>query len=136
MTDVAHDIILFDGVCNLCSASVQFIIKQDKYAQYKFASLQSEFAKNLLAAFGVKVAEVPQSILLVRGARLYSESSAALHIAQKLDGGYKLLPVFLIVPQCIRDFVYRWIARNRYKWFGKKDACMVATKALKDRFLD
>lgn len=103
---------------------------------YRFASLQSDFSKNLPGGFQIKIAGPPQSILLLRDDKIYSQSSAVLRIAQKLDGGWKLLSVFLIIPKFISDFVYRFVARNRYKWYGKRDACMIPTEELRERFLD
>ncbi|ANI89205.1 thiol-disulfide oxidoreductase [Arachidicoccus ginsenosidimutans] len=136
MNRLSYDIVLFDGVCNLCNGAVQFIIRHDKRNVYKFASLQSGFAKEFLTKHDIKIAEPPQSILLIRDDKIYKESSAALHIAQKLNGAWRLLSAFLIVPKFIRDSVYRFIARNRYKWFGKRESCMIPTKELRERFLD
>lgn len=134
--ETQYDIIFFDGVCNLCNGAVRFIINHDKNNVYRFASLQSDFANNLLNEYGVKITEPPQSILLLRNGKIYSESTAALRIAQKLGGGWKLLSIFLIIPKFISDALYRFVARNRYKWFGKRDTCMIPTPELKERFLD
>lgn len=134
--ETQYDIIFFDGICNLCNGAVQFIIRHDKRKTYRFASLQSEFAQKLLNKFRIKITEPPQSILLMRNGKTYGESTAALRIAQKLGGGWKLLSIFLIIPKFISDALYRFVARNRYKWFGKRDTCMIPTPELKERFLD
>ncbi len=133
-------IILFDGVCNLCNASVQFIIERDPTAIFQFASLQSEagqaiLAKNALNAALNNDASAEDSVILVENGHIYDRSTAALRIARRLSGGIKFLYVFILIPRPIRDFVYKIIAKNRYRWFGKQDACWMPTKELKARFL-
>lgn len=128
-------IILFDGVCNLCNGAINFIIKHDPSAQFKFASLQGETGQRLLKNHQINSAET-DSIVLVDGDRVSVKSSAALRIAKYLNKGYPLLFGFMIVPKFIRNAVYDYIARNRYKWFGKKESCMIPTPELKSRFLD
>lgn len=128
-------ILLFDGVCNLCNASVNFIIKHDKKAHFKFASLQSDAAKELLLQYKAKKIKM-DSIILIENGAFYKKSTAALIISKKLNGGFKILYVFIIIPTFIRDWVYNYIAKNRYKWFGKKDSCMIPTKELKKRFIE
>lgn len=132
-----YDVVLFDGVCNLCHMSVQFIIDRDRAGRYKFVSLQSERGAELTRAHGgtVPLGE-PESILLIREGRLYSHSGAALRIARHLDGAWSVLWVFLVVPTFIRDAVYRWVARHRYRWFGKEESCRMPTPDLRARFLD
>jgi len=131
-------IVLFDGVCNLCASSVRFIVERDPNGHFQFASLQSDFARSLLGKHGVAVPEGdPESIVLVEGDHVYDHSTAALRIARKLSGPVKLLSIFrFLVPRFVRDAVYRFIAHNRYRWFGKSDICMMPTPALKARFLD
>lgn len=128
-------VILFDGVCNLCNSSVQYVIRHDKDAVFKFASLQSDTGQQLLHKY-----QLPQnnfnSFVLVEDDKVYTRSGAALRVARKLSGIVKLLYGFIIVPAFLRDAVYNFIARNRYKWFGKKDTCMIPTPALKSRFLN
>ncbi|AYD49211.1 thiol-disulfide oxidoreductase DCC family protein [Arachidicoccus soli] len=136
MTEQAQNIVLFDGICNLCNGAVQFIIKHDKNAHFKFASLQSAVAKKLLLQYGIEMRNPPESILLIREHKIFYQSSAILHIAQRLDGAWKIATVLFIVPKFIRNFFYRLIAKNRYKWFGKKQECMLPTPALKSRFLE
>lgn len=129
-----HKVILFDGVCNLCNGAINFVIKKDKGNIFKFAPLQSEIGKTLLSKFEIDTSKV-DSIILVDGEKCYVKSSAALRIAKDLSGGYPLLYGFLILPRFIRDAVYDYIAKNRYKWFGKKESCMIPTPELKEKFL-
>ncbi len=128
-------IILFDGVCNLCSGAVTFIIKRDKKNVFRFASLQSDLGKSLLEKFGIDPVKTDSIILISKG-KAYIKSSAALHIARDLNGGYPLLTGFLIVPKFLRNGLYDFIAKNRYRWFGKKESCMIPNPELKSRFLD
>ncbi len=129
-----HHIILFDGVCNLCNTSVQFIIKRDKKGIFQFAPLQSDFARQALENIqtsGLKT----ESVIYISGNKLYSRSSAALRIAKKLNTPWPVLYFFIIIPPFIRNWFYDLIARNRYKWFGKKESCMIPSPELKSRFL-
>ena len=128
-----HAIVFFDGVCNLCSASVQFIIKHDKRDRFRFASLQSDIASVHLKGTDHKNLD---SIVLKDGDKIYTRSSAALRIASKLSFPVSLLYAFMVVPPFIRNFVYERIAANRYKWFGKKEACWLPTPDLKSKFID
>lgn len=131
-----HPVILFDGVCNLCNGAVQFVIERDPKGRFRFASLQSDAGGELLRTHGLKVPEGdPESIVLIEGGKAYECSSAALKIARGLSGGWWLLYAFMIVPSFIRDLVYRWIAANRYRWFGKSEECWVPTAELRTRFL-
>jgi predicted DCC family thiol-disulfide oxidoreductase YuxK len=128
-------IILFDGVCNLCNGAITFIIKRDKNDVFRYAPLQSEVGKNLAKKHEIDLDKV-DSIILVTDQSAVAKSTAALRIAKQLSGGWPLLAVFLILPRFLRNAVYDFIARNRYKWFGKKDACMIPTPELKSKFLD
>lgn len=128
-------IILFDGVCNLCNASVIFIIKHDKKAQFLFASLQSDAAKEILLQYNSKKIKI-DSIVLIQNNEIYEKSSAALRIAKALSGGFKSLYLFIIIPKFIRDFGYDYIAKNRYKWYGQKETCMIPTSEIKNRFIN
>jgi predicted DCC family thiol-disulfide oxidoreductase YuxK len=134
-TAMKQQIIFFDGVCNLCNGAVQFIIKRDTKKTFQFASLQSAFAHDQLKEHQIDVTAL-QSIVLKSGNTIYTKSTAALRIAKQLSGGWPLLYSFMIIPAFIRDWVYDGIAKNRYRWFGKQDVCMVPTPDLKDRFLD
>ena len=129
-----QQVILFDGVCNLCNSSIQFIIRHDKKARFKFASLQSDAGKNTLQRFNQSNKNL-YSVLLIRGDQCFDRSRAALEIANKLDGLWPMLYLFILVPPFIRDFIYDWISRNRYKWFGVRNECMIPTPGLKSRFL-
>lgn len=127
-------IILFDGVCNLCNSSVQLVIKNDKNNYFKFASLQGEFGQVFLAKHKLDTQNYDSFILSENG-KVFTESSAALRVAKRMGFPYILLYPFIIVPKFIRDAVYGFIAKNRYKWFGKKDSCMIPSPELKDRFI-
>lgn len=129
-----YKIILFDGVCNLCNGAVTYIIKRDKKNVFKFAALQSEIGKELVSKFKIDTSKV-DSIILIDGEKHYEKSSAALHIAKHLSGAYPLLFGFIIMSEFIRDSFYDYIAKNRYKWFGKKESCMIPTLELKSKFL-
>ena len=135
MKDKNHKIILFDGICNLCNSTINFVIKRDKQNMFKFATLQSETGQSLLSEFKIDRTET-DSIVLIDGKKSYVKSTAALHIAKNLSGVYPLLFGFLILPRFIRDRLYDYVAKNRYKWFGKKESCMAPTPELKAKFLD
>ncbi len=128
-------IILFDGVCNLCNNSVQFVIKHDTSNKFMFAALQSIKGQILLQQYNL-----PQqgfnSFVLLQNEKVFLKSTAALNVVKQLNGPVKLLYGFIIVPAFIRNAVYNFIARNRYKWFGKKDSCIIPTPALQSRFLN
>ncbi|OQD43249.1 thiol-disulfide oxidoreductase [Croceivirga radicis] len=132
----AKKIILFDGVCNLCNGAVQFIIKRDKRSVFKFASLQSEIGKQLTKERGIDTELLDSIILIEPGIAYYSKSTAALEIMKSFGGIWNLTRLFTVLPEGFRDIVYDFIAKNRYKWFGKKDACMIPTPELQSRFLD
>lgn len=129
-----HKIILFDGVCNLCNGAINFVIKKDKKNIFKFAPLQSEEGKELTSRFNIDTSKV-DSIILIDGDKYYEKSSAALHIAKNLEKAYPLLFGFMVVPKFIRNSVYDYVATNRYKWFGKKESCMIPTEELKSKFI-
>ena len=127
-------IILFDGVCNLCNSSVNFIIKNDKKQTFLFASLQSDAAKEILLQFSSKKIDF-KSILLIKNGIIYDKSTAVLLITKQLSNYYKFLYGLIIIPAFMRDFVYNFIAKHRYNWFGKEEACMIPSASLKNRFL-
>jgi predicted DCC family thiol-disulfide oxidoreductase YuxK len=130
-----HHIILFDGVCNLCNSSVIFILKHEKAPIFHFASLQSESGKQLLAWCGLSQ-DFLDAVVYIENGNIYLGSTAALKIGQKLKfPGSMLSSLGLLVPRRIRDWVYRQIGIQRYRWFGKRDVCMVPTQELKARFL-
>jgi len=130
-------IILFDGVCNLCNNSVNFIIKRDKQNYFLFASLQSDAAKKILLQLNAKnYLNSLDSVLLIKDNVIYTKSSAALYILKNLNFPYSVFFIFIIFPKFFRDFFYDIIAKNRYKWFGKKDTCMIPTKKILDKFIE
>ena len=132
--DTSKPIIFFDGVCNLCNSSVQFVIKRDKEGKFRFASLQSGAGQEMLLQNQLSQNDF-NSFLLYEDGKLYTRSTAALRVLSQLKG-WKWAGVFQWVPPFIRNAVYNLVARNRYKWFGKKDECMIPTPELKSRFLD
>jgi predicted DCC family thiol-disulfide oxidoreductase YuxK len=127
-------LLLFDGVCNLCNSSVQFILLRDKKDRFRFASLQSDYGQNLLREHNLPT-ESFNSLVLVENGKVYQKSTAALRIARKLKGLWPLLFAFIIIPPFIRNFVYDIIAKNRYRWFGKKEECMLPRPEWKQKFL-
>jgi len=127
-------VILFDGVCNFCNAGVNFIIRQDKKKVFRFAALQSEAGQQLLKDYYLPTKGF-ESFVLIDNGIVYQKSTAGLRVYGKLAWYWRWTQVFWIVPKGIRDAVYNFIARNRYKWFGKKDTCMIPTADLRSRFL-
>lgn len=126
-------IVLFDGDCNFCDRSVQFIIKNDRQATFKFASLKSAKGQELVEKYNVP--QTVDSLILIEGNCYYDQSTAALRICKDLSWPWKLAVPLLVVPKPIRDYFYRLFAKNRYKWFGKKDACQLPTPEMRKRFL-
>ena len=133
-----HPVVLFDGVCNLCNAAVNFIIDRDPRGVFRFAALQSAFGERELARLGIPPpAGDPETILLVENGRVHARSTAALRISRRLSGLWPLLALLVVVPRPVRDAVYGWVARNRYRWFGRtSDVCRVPTPELRARFLE
>lgn len=129
-----NHLVLFDGVCNLCNGFVQFLIRQDKRDQLTFGSLQGSIAQQLLAQNGIN--NYLSSIVYIRNGKLYQRSSAALSILKDVGGWWWLTQIFWIAPRPIRDMFYNWVGRNRYRWFGKRQSCMVPSPELQKRFLE
>jgi predicted DCC family thiol-disulfide oxidoreductase YuxK len=132
-------VVLFDGVCNLCTGSVLFIIRRDPRGVFRFAALQSPAAAALLKDAPVRSGPLPDSIVLVEGdgaARVSTQSTAALRIARRLRFPWPVLYALIVIPRPIRDWVYDFIAARRYRWFGKRDSCMMPTPELRARFLE
>ena len=129
-------IVLFDGHCNFCSSVVNFLIDRDPHGRLKFAALQSEAGRRLLAEHGVEVPEEPDTMVFIVGGKALVRSDAALATTRYLRGLWPLARVGFLVPRFLRDRVYKLVARNRYRWFGKSAACRVPTPALRARFLD
>jgi predicted DCC family thiol-disulfide oxidoreductase YuxK len=133
--DARGPVLLFDGVCNLCNASVQFVIDRDPEARFRFAALQSEVGRELAEGCGID-ADALASLVLVEDGRCYTRSSAALRVARGLKKPWPLVAAFTVVPRPLRDVVYDFIAERRYRWFGKEEACRIPTPELRARFLD
>lgn len=133
MSNLKHGIVLFDGDCNFCNSSVQFIIKRDQAMMFQFASLQSEIGQALLGQY--EVDRSIDSIVVIQNEKAYTKSTAALQIAKHLDGFWKLLAILRIIPAFMRDPFYNWFAANRYRWFGKQEVCKIPTPEERARFL-
>lgn len=132
-SNISHPIVFFDGVCNLCNSTVQFIIRRDREQRFRFASLQSETGQEMLQRNNLPQGQF-NSFILYENGQAYFRSTAALKMLSQLKG-WKWTRLFMIVPRFLRDGVYNLVARNRYNWFGRKDACMIPTPDLKSRFL-
>lgn len=130
-----YDIVLFDGVCNLCNNAIDFIIRRDPGSHFKVGALQEKAAQLILKDYEVKK-DYLDSVILVRGDQIFYKSRAALEIGKKLSGLWPLTYTFIIIPGFIRDPIYDWIARNRYKWFGKKETCRLPSPEEKNKFLN
>ena len=130
-----NHLILFDGVCNLCNGVVQFIIAKDKAAKFTFASLQSPAGQAILTDFKLSTVEF-DSFVYIKGDQYYQKSRAALEVLKDMGGAWVLLYIFRLVPKILRDWVYDQVAKYRYRWFGKRDSCMIPTSELKARFLE
>ncbi|TAE74701.1 MAG: thiol-disulfide oxidoreductase DCC family protein [Bacteroidetes bacterium] len=128
------NIILFDGVCNLCNGAVKFIIQQDRKKKFQFASLQSKTGQKYLEQFNLSTKNF-DSFILIENEKCYLKSTAALKVCQKLSGFWLFLYVFIIIPPFIRNFLYDIVAKNRYRFFGKNESCLMPTQELKERFL-
>ncbi len=127
-------VILFDGVCNFCNNAVNFVIKRDKQAAIMFTPLQSDTGKELAKQYGIPVDNL-QSFIFIEKGKAFNRSTAALKVCKYLKAAWPFCYVFIIVPAFIRDGIYNWIAKNRYKWFGQKNECMIPTPDVRARFL-
>jgi len=134
MSETSKSIVLFDGVCNLCNNSITFIIKRDPKDNFRFAPLQEGKGAELIKKHKIDTVKT-DSIILIENGKAYVKSTAALRVARKLSGAWPLFYGFIIIPSFIRNWVYDFIARNRYKWYGKKESCMIPTPELKAKFL-
>lgn len=128
-------IILFDGVCNFCNSAVNFTLKRNKKANIRFAPLQSETGQKLLQQYNLPVHDM-ESFVFIDNGKAYQRSTAALKVCRYLRGLWPLSYGLIIVPKFIRDGIYNWIAKNRYKWFGRQESCMIPTPEIRARFLD
>ncbi|MBX2927490.1 MAG: thiol-disulfide oxidoreductase DCC family protein [Saprospiraceae bacterium] len=129
-----HVILLFDGECNLCNGTVQFILRRDPAGRFRFASLQSDAGRELLLRHGLDTESI-STVVLIADDKAYTRSDAGLGIARRLGGLWPVLYAGMIVPRFIRDRIYNFIARNRYRWFGKRESCYTPTPELRGRFL-
>jgi len=127
-------VILFDGVCNFCNSAVNFVIRHDKKAQVQFAPLQSDKGRLFLRQYGLPAAEM-KSFVFIEDGKSYTQSTAALRVCRYLNGLWPLCYGFIIVPKFLRDGIYNWIAKNRYKWFGVREQCMMPTPEVRTRFI-
>lgn len=134
MINSNNGIILFDGVCNFCNNSINLVIRKDKRDYFRFAPLQSEAGKILTEKFNIDTTKT-DSVLLIENDVLYSKSTAALRIARKMGGLFPLCYAMIIIPKFLRDPMYDFIAKRRYKWFGKKESCMIPTPEIRTKFL-
>lgn len=128
-------IILFDGVCNFCNSAVNFTLKRNAKANIRFAPLQGEAGQRILQQYHLPADDM-QSFIFIEDGRVYKRSTAALKVCRHLRGLWPLCYGFMIVPGCIRDGIYNWIAKNRYTWFGVKETCMIPTPDMKARFIN
>ena len=128
-------VLFFDGECNLCNSAVQFVIRHDKTARIKFAALQSPSGQEAQKAVLARYGRLPDSLIFFDGRNYLVESAAALGVVAFLDGGWKALAALKIFPRPLRDWVYRGVAKRRFKWFGKRDSCMMPTPELRARFI-
>ena len=129
-------LLLFDGVCNLCNAAVQWVIARDRRRRLQFASLQSDAAERELAQAGISRDDLPDSLVLIDERGVHTRSSAAIRVGRLLGLPWSLAVLFVVIPRPLRDWAYALIARNRYRWFGKRDTCLTPTSELRERFLD
>jgi predicted DCC family thiol-disulfide oxidoreductase YuxK len=130
-----NSIILFDGVCKLCGGWVRFVIRRDPEARFRFAALQSPAGRRLLTEHGLG-SEGIESVVLIQDGCAFTKSEATLRIVGALSGGWRLLGVFRLVPRAWRDWIYGFIARNRYRWFGQRESCLVPSEEIRRRFID
>ena len=133
--DTTHPILFFDGVCNLCNGAIQFILKNDRRGELRFASLQSDLAEELLPPFGINPRDL-NSVVLYEYGTVYTRSSSVLRTLKLMGGPLSYLAVFGIIPRRIRDFFYNYVSHHRYNWFGKREECMLPRPEWKARFLE
>jgi predicted DCC family thiol-disulfide oxidoreductase YuxK len=127
-------VILFDGVCNYCDAVVNFLIRRDKKGRLRFAALQSKAGQRLLQVYGLPQEQF-DSFVLIENGKAWNRSTAVLHLVPYLSGWWQWARIGWLAPRFFRDGIYNWVARNRYRWFGRRDSCMVPTAELRERFL-
>jgi predicted DCC family thiol-disulfide oxidoreductase YuxK len=128
-------LVLFDGVCNLCNGSVRFLLRRDRRRRFRFAALQSAAGQAALRRHALSSARL-DTIVVIENGRTWTKSAAALLLARRLPWPWPLLAVFAIVPRALRDALYAWVSRNRYRWFGRRESCMLPRPEDAGRFLD
>jgi predicted DCC family thiol-disulfide oxidoreductase YuxK len=134
VNEIPNNLILFDGVCNLCNALVQFVIRHDANGKFRFAPIQSEIGREIFERHDLDPDDL-QTFVFMMERRMFLRSDAAIEVASRFGGAWAILRVFLLVPRSLRDFIYSFIARHRYQWFGRKDVCMIPTPEIRERFL-
>ena len=134
MTKTPDNLILFDGVCNLCSALVQFVIRHDRAANFRFTAIQSQVGKEIFQSHGLDPADLWTFVFISDG-RMFLRSDAAIEVVSRFGSAWKVFRIFRFVPRMVRDWIYSIVARNRYRWFGRKEVCMIPTPEMKERFL-
>ena len=134
MTTIPDNLILFDGVCNLCSALVQFVIRHDPAAKFRFAAIQSEIGGEIFQSHGLDPADL-QTFVFIKDGKMFLRSDAAIEVVSRFGGAWRIFRILRFVPRLVRDVIYSTIARNRYRWFGRKEVCMIPTAEIKGRFL-
>jgi predicted DCC family thiol-disulfide oxidoreductase YuxK len=134
VTQIPDSLVLFDGVCNLCSALVQFVIRHDPAAKFRFAAIQSEIGREIFQSHGLDPADL-QTFVFIADGETFLRSDAAIEVVSRFGGAWRIFRVFRFVPRVVRDSIYTIVARNRYRWFGRKEVCMVPTTEIKERFL-
>jgi predicted DCC family thiol-disulfide oxidoreductase YuxK len=134
VTQIPDSIVLFDGVCNLCSALVQFVIRHDTAAKFRFAAIQSEIGRAIFQSHGLDPADL-QTFVFISDGKMHMRSDAAIEVVSRFGGAWRFFTVFRLVPRVARDWIYSMVARNRYRWFGRRDVCMIPTPEIKERFL-
>lgn len=132
--EINFPVLLFDGVCNLCNGSVQWVLTHDLKRQFRFAALQSDTGQALLHRFGLDPSQLDTAVL-VDGDRVFLRSEVPLEVARRIGGPWVFFLIFRVLPRPLRDGMYNWVARNRYRWFGQQESCMLPRPEWKDRFL-
>jgi predicted DCC family thiol-disulfide oxidoreductase YuxK len=132
--ETPDDLILFDGVCNLCNALVQFVIRHDPNGEFHFAAIQSDIGRKIFQKYGLDPTDL-QTFVFISDNRIFLRSSAAIAVVSRFGGAWRTCAIFWLIPRFVRDAVYSTIARNRYRWFGRKDTCMIPTPEIEKRFV-
>ena len=132
--EIPDNLVLFDGVCNLCNALVQFVIRHDPKAKFRFAAIQSDIGRTIFQKYGMDPADL-QTFVFISDNQIFLRSSAAIAVISRFGGAWRMCAIFWLIPRFVRDAVYSAIAKNRYRWFGRKETCMIPTPGIEKRFL-